>query len=167
MEIRTLDRIHTIFSLLLIPLIALLFYLNHIINLPMPVIIFSLIIYGGIIGIIGTYTLPITQGKKNAIAIFDAFSVVVFICFYALNLIFDWTSLLATQVYVTFLDIWIILSGIVGLLTNTVIVSRGKPYVYENGSILGRVFNWLIIFMGLTLLVFLFKDDILSLWYVG
>jgi hypothetical protein len=66
MSIKALDRIHTIFSLLFIPLVLLLFYLNDPINLPMPVVLFILIIYALIVEIVGTYTLAITQGKKNA-----------------------------------------------------------------------------------------------------
>lgn len=167
MSIKALDRIHTISSLLFIPLFILLFYLNDSINIPMPVVLFILIIYTLIVEIVGTYTLAITQGKKNTIVLLNILWVIACISFYGLNYFLRWTDLLATQVYITFIDVWVVMSGVVGLQTNTVVISRGKPYVYEDGAIHGRVFNWLIIAMGVILLVFLYKDDLGFLWNVG
>lgn len=158
MKIKTIDTIYTILGLLFIPLMFLLIYLSSIAKISGKYYVFGILIYLLMLEIIGVYTLPLSNKRKAVIIMFDVLTILFFFCFYILNYFLKWSSLFATTVYVYFLVVCIILSGIVGLLTNTFLITRGKPLVYKENSILGIIGNCAIIVMGLVLFIFTLKN---------
>jgi len=139
-----LEKIHTILGLLSLPLFWLGIYLCKASIIESTFLVVTMLIYVFTISIIGVLTVELSSKKQRIIIGFYIFSLVIFLAFSALDYYGKDVTLM-----LVFFSIWLIANGIIGFLTNTLLLTNGAPLVYGNNSLIYKGINGIVITIGL------------------
>jgi hypothetical protein len=138
-----LEKIHTILGLLFFPLLGLgiYFYKNFVFDSVFLVI--PMLIYIFVLTLVGVLTEEISSKNRRIIIWFDFFSFVIFIAFLVLK--YYWEEV---DIILVAFGMWLTANGIIGIMTNTILLNHGKPYVYKNNSLMYKGMNGILIIIG-------------------
>ncbi len=143
-----IKRVNTILSILFFPLIIAVILLKKFVTFDVRFIVFFFILFICTIGFLDVLALDIDFRKKRILTIYESiFSIFIMFSFLGLSL-FDIGNIF---LIVLFPILLFISSGIIGLITNTILLGRGGPYVYETTSFWGKLANYASIVIGLGL----------------
>jgi hypothetical protein len=147
-----LDKIHTLLGIFFFPCSFLLWYLFKRLGFDNQYLVILVMIYILVIVILGVLTSELSMMNKKIIIWFDTISSFVFLSFVILKS--TMIEIIDTQnVYIIFC-IWVICCGVVGMMTDTILLTNGKPFIYEKTSKIFKALNVLIMLIGTVMIYF-------------